>query len=146
MANPSHEPVKNLRYTYRVLSALIWKNQHNVKTANVVAQIFDRFLGQVCLEISRCCSKSIIMKVSDIIIYIMKIMWRGFKKIRSSRFRDIQKSAKSSNFERSCTQTGGEKTGQFLRSQEWKYTKISWHGNKILSSILTLLKNNLSCL
>ena len=23
----------------------------------------------------------------------MKIMWRGFKKIRSSRFRDIQKSA-----------------------------------------------------
>ena len=35
------------------------------------------------------------MKVSDIIIYIMKIMWRDFKKIRSSRFRDIrQKSAK----------------------------------------------------
>ena len=29
------------------------------------------------------------MKVSDIIIYIMKIMWRDFKKIRSSRFRDI---------------------------------------------------------
>ena len=58
------------------------------------------------------------MKVSDIIIYIMKIMWRGFKKIRSSRFRDIQKSAKRPNFERSCTQTGGEKTGQFLRSQE----------------------------
>ena len=29
------------------------------------------------------------MKVSDIIIYIMKIMWRDVKKIRSSRFRDI---------------------------------------------------------
>ena len=51
------------------------------------------------------------MKVSDIIIYIMKIMWRDFKKIRSSRFRDIQKSAKSPNFEWSCTYTGGEKTG-----------------------------------
>ena len=31
------------------------------------------------------------MKVLDIIIYIMKIMWTDFKKIRSSRFRDIQK-------------------------------------------------------
>ena len=28
------------------------------------------------------------MKVSDFINYIMKIMWRYFKKIRSSRFRD----------------------------------------------------------
>ena len=28
------------------------------------------------------------MKVADIIIYIMKIMWRDFKKIRWSRFRD----------------------------------------------------------
>ena len=34
------------------------------------------------------------MKVSDLIIYIMKIMWRDFKKIRSSRFRDIQKKLK----------------------------------------------------
>ena len=51
------------------------------------------------------------MKVSDIIIYIMKIMWRDFKQIRSSRFRDIQKSAnKSPNFEWRCTYTGGEKT------------------------------------
>ena len=31
------------------------------------------------------------MKVSDIIIYIAKIMWRDFKKIRSSRFRGIEK-------------------------------------------------------
>ena len=51
------------------------------------------------------------MKVSDIIIYIMEIMWRDLKKIRSSRFRDIQKSAKSPNFEWSCTWTGGEKVG-----------------------------------
>ena len=65
------------------------------------------------------------MKVSDIIIYIMKIMWRDFKKIRSSRFRDIQKSAKSPNFEWSCTYTGGEKTGYFSRLQERKYIKIS---------------------
>ena len=42
------------------------------------------------------------MKVSDIIIYIMKIMWRDFIKIRASRFRDIQKSATSTNFEWSC--------------------------------------------
>ena len=34
------------------------------------------------------------MKVSDIIICIMKIMWRDFKKIRSSRFRNIQKALK----------------------------------------------------
>ena len=51
-----------------VLFALIWKNQHNFKTVNVVARIFDRFVGQVCLEISRCCSESILMNVSDIII------------------------------------------------------------------------------
>ena len=34
------------------------------------------------------------MKVSDIIIYIVKIKWRDFKKIRLSRFRDIQKALK----------------------------------------------------
>ena len=45
------------------------------------------------------------------IIYIMKIIWRDFKKIRSSRFGDIQESAKSLNSEWSCTYTGGEKTG-----------------------------------
>ena len=51
------------------------------------------------------------MEVSDIIIYIMKIMWRDLKKIRSSRFRYVQKSAKSLNFEWSSAYTGGEKTG-----------------------------------
>ena len=51
------------------------------------------------------------MKVSDIIIYIMKIMRRDFKKIHSSHFRDIQKSAESPNFQCSCTETSGEKTG-----------------------------------
>ena len=70
-------------------------------------------------------SESISMKVSDLIIYSMKIIWRDFKKIRSSRFSDIQKSAESPNFEWSFTYTGGEKTGYFSRSQEWKYTKIS---------------------
>jgi len=35
------------------------------------------------------------MKVSDIITYIMKNMGFGFKTIRSSSFRDIQKSVKS---------------------------------------------------
>ena len=51
------------------------------------------------------------MEVSDIFIYIMKIMWRDFKKIRSSRFRDIQESAKGPNSELNCTYTGCEKTG-----------------------------------
>ena len=37
------------------------------------------------------------MKVSDTFVYIMKSMWRDFKKIRSSRFRDIQENAKSPN-------------------------------------------------
>ena len=35
------------------------------------------------------------MKVSEIITYIMKIMGFGFKKIRSTSFRDVQESAKS---------------------------------------------------
>ena len=35
-----------------------------------------------------------LMKFSDIIINIMKIMWRDFKNIRSSRFRDIKKKKK----------------------------------------------------
>ena len=39
------------------------------------------------------------MKVSDIIKYIMKIMGFDFKQIRSSSFRDIQKSAKSQDLE-----------------------------------------------
>ena len=34
------------------------------------------------------------MKVSDINIYIMKIMWRDFRKICWSRFSDIQKRVK----------------------------------------------------
>ena len=45
------------------------------------------------------CSESILMKVSDIIIYNMKIMWRDLKEIRWSRLRDIQESAKSPNFQ-----------------------------------------------
>ena len=42
------------------------------------------------------------MKVSDIITYIMKIMVFDFKKIRSSSFRDKQKSAESQDLEQSC--------------------------------------------
>ena len=34
------------------------------------------------------------MRILDLIIYIVKIMWRDFKKIRSSRFRDMQKKLK----------------------------------------------------
>ena len=52
-----------------VQCALCWKNQHNVKTVNVVTQIFDRFVKQVCLEILRCFSESISMKVSDIMSF-----------------------------------------------------------------------------
>ena len=46
-----------------------------------------------------CCSESISMKVWAIIKYIMKVMCRDFKKIGSNSFKDIQKSAKSPNFE-----------------------------------------------
>ena len=41
----------------------------------------------------------ILMKVSGIIIYIVKIMWWGLERILSSRFRNIQNSAKSQNLE-----------------------------------------------
>ena len=58
------------------------------------------------------------MKVLDTITYIMKIMGFDFKRFRSSSFRDIQKSAKSQDLEYCCTQTGVEKAGFFLRSQE----------------------------
>ena len=40
----------------------------------VLTQIFGRFVGYVCLEISRCYSESILTKVSDIIMHIMKII------------------------------------------------------------------------
>ena len=74
-----------------------------------------------------------LMKFSDIIINIMKIMWRDFKNIRSSRFRDIQKKKKS------------------WKSKFWMKLHLDrrWENgllfeSMILSSILMLLKNNLS--
>ena len=39
------------------------------------------------------------MKVSDVITYIMKIMGFNFEKIRSSSFRNKQKSAESQDLE-----------------------------------------------
>ena len=72
----------------------------------------------------------------------MKIMYGDLKKkIRSSRFRDIQKSAKSPNLEQVALTQVVRKRVSF---RERKYTKISYHQNIILSSILTLLKNNFS--
>jgi len=58
------------------------------------------------------------MKVSDNITYIMKIMGCDFQRFRSSSFRDIPKSAKSQDLEYSCTWTGVEIAGWFLRAQE----------------------------
>jgi len=58
------------------------------------------------------------MKVADIITYIMKIMGFGFKKIRSSSFRDVQKNAQSQDLEYSVTYTGVDKAKWFLKSQE----------------------------
>ena len=40
---------------------------------------------------------------SFIITYILKIMGFGFKKIRSSSFRDVQKTAKRQDLEYNCT-------------------------------------------
>ena len=124
-----------------VQCALFWKNQHNVKTVNVVTQIFDRFVGQVCLEILRCCSESISMKVSDIIIQLLyedDVM--RFLKNSFESFRDIQKILNEVAFVQVV-----RKRANFQDSQERKYTNfISQHQNMILSSILTLLKNNLT--
>ena len=65
-----------------------------------------------------------LMKVSDIIIYIMKIKWIDFIKIRSSRFRDIQKALKVQILnEVAVIQVVRKRVS--LRSQERKYTKIS---------------------
>ena len=68
-------------------------------SVNFVTQIFGRFVGLVRLEISRCQSESILINVSDIIAYIMRIMGFDFKKIRSSSFRDKQKNAESQDLE-----------------------------------------------
>ena len=38
-----------------------------------------------------------LMKASDLIVYIVKIIWWGLKRILSNRSRDAQKSAKSQN-------------------------------------------------
>ena len=45
------------------------EKQHNTKTVNVVTRILGQFVGQVSLEKSSCCSESILIKVSDIVIY-----------------------------------------------------------------------------
>ena len=78
------------------------------------------------------------MKVSDIIIYITKIMWRDFKKIRSSRFRelDIQKTAKSPNLWMKLHLDRWWENGLVFKIAQRKYTKISYHQNMILRSIL----------
>ena len=70
-------------------------------------------------------------------------MGSGFKKIRSSSCRDIPKRAKSQDLGCSCLQTGVEKAGWLLRSQERQYTKLSQHRNMMFGNILTLRKINL---
>ena len=65
----------------------------------VLTQIFGQFVGYVCLEISGCYSESILMKVSDIIMHIMKIIWWGLKRILSSSSRDLQRSTNNQNLE-----------------------------------------------
>ena len=52
------------------------------------------------------------MKVSDIIIYIMKIMWRDLKKFLRV-VSDIQKTVKSPNFEWSYRQVVKKRVSQF---------------------------------
>ena len=76
-----------------------------------------------------------LMKFLDIIINIMKIMWRDFKNIRSSRFRDIQKKKKLK------VQILNE-VAQLHLDRRWENGLL--FESMILSSILMLLKNNLS--
>ena len=46
---------------------------HQNSESCILAEIFDRFVGNVCREISRCYSESILMKVSDITMHIIEI-------------------------------------------------------------------------
>ena len=81
--------------------------------ASRVSYLVYYYCKQSEFEILRCFSESIPMKVSYLLICIIRIMWRDLKKNCLSRFRDMQKRAKSPNFEWSCTYTVGEKTGWF---------------------------------
>ena len=67
VAEPTHSKQQFGVYVWWVS---IWKNQHNIKTVSVVTRIFGRLVGQLNVIYI----KSISMKVSDIIIYIVKIM------------------------------------------------------------------------
>ena len=60
----------------------------NVKTVNVVTPNFGWFVSYCNTLKSQEKPESILMKVSDIVVYIMKIMWCDLKRILSSRFRD----------------------------------------------------------
>ena len=50
---------------------------------NVLTQIFDRFIGQVCIEILRCCSESISMKDSDLIMAFKCMTGQAFEYLTS---------------------------------------------------------------
>ena len=68
-----YQPQKTQSSHLNLEELAIWKN-YNVKIVNVVTRMSGFFVSLVPLKISRCCIKSNVMKVSGIVIYIMKIM------------------------------------------------------------------------
>ena len=86
------------------------------------------------------------MEVSDTIIYVMKIMWWGLKRILSSRFRDIQKSVKKSKFRAKFHLDKWLENSLVFRVTRKKIHQNFLHRNMTLNRLLTLLKINVSYL
>ena len=72
----------------------------------VLTQIFGRFVGYVCLEISRCYGESILIKVFIIHYYAHHadyLMRLKKNSVKPHGFREEQKSAKNQNLEYNST-------------------------------------------
>ena len=109
-------PVCNFFFNYR--KSLIFKEQ---KLNWLRRQRQHQFYRLAKHQLGMCITPShlirlFIFKKCDVRAFFLiftRALVRFEKKNCLSRFRDIQKSAKSPNFEWSCTYTVGEKTGWF---------------------------------
>ena len=70
-------PIFFIRLTANIVNVLHSKDAKKcmvrINLEKLLTEIFDRFVGNVCLEISRCYSESIVMKVSDVSMHIIEI-------------------------------------------------------------------------
>ena len=78
---------------------------------NVVALIFDLFVEYVSSNFKVLPGINLNESVRHYYIHYKDYVRRFKNIVRVVSENDIQKSAKSANFERGCTLTGGEKTG-----------------------------------